>query len=270
MDELAKFVDIVRQLRDPDKGCPWDRKQTLMSLRRYLVEESGEYLDAVENGDPAAIKEELGDLLLQVVLNAQVASDDHLFNLQDVAAAESAKMLRRHPHVFGSKSLHTEEELRASWEAIKQQEKADADARPASAIDGVARSLPALMRAQKTADKAARAGFTWAFADEALAKLREEWGEVEEAAASGNDAALEEELGDLLFMVAVVCRWKKWQAEEVLQKSIAKFSRRFRYVESHVNLQQASREEMNDAWQAAKRLEKNAAESTDAPQTPGA
>ena len=252
MTELQHFVDIVRQLRAKEHGCPWDCAQTLMSLRRFLVEESGEYLDAVESGDAAAILEELGDLLLQVVLNAQVASDEGLFTIEDVAAAESAKMIRRHPHVFGDAALKTEDELRASWERIKRQEKGAS----ASAIDGVPRSMPGLMRAQKLSQKAAHAGFEWRNTDEAFGKLREEWQEVEAAYAAGDDANLEEELGDLMFMTAVLCRLKKLQAEEVLQGAIAKFTRRFRHVETHVDLSSASPDDMVAAWKDAKKAER--------------
>ncbi len=257
MKELDKFVEIVRQLRDKDHGCPWDCAQNLMTLRRFLVEESGEYLDAVESDDNAAILEELGDLLLQVVLNAQVASDEGRFTLEDVAASESAKMIRRHPHVFGDAQLKTEQELRASWEQVKKQEKGEA----ASALDGVPRSMPALMRAQKIAQKAANARFNWATADSALDKVREEFHEVETAYRNNDDANLQEELGDLLYAIVVLCWWKKFQAEELLQASIAKFTRRFKYVENHIDLKTASLEEMVAAWKEAKNAQKNPPEA---------
>ncbi len=248
MKELEKFVEIVKKLRDKDHGCPWDCAQDLMTLRRFLVEESGEYLDAVESGDNAAILEELGDLLLQVVLNAQVASDEGRFTLEDVAAAESAKMIRRHPHVFGNAQLKTEQELRASWEKVKKQEKGEA----ASAIDGVPRNLPALMRAQKTAQKAAQANFDWGSDDEAFAKIHEEYLEVKDAYERHDSEHLKEELGDLLFAIVVFCRSQKFQAEELLQDSIAKFTKRFKHVENHIDLKTASLDQMAAAWKEAK------------------
>ncbi|MBP5640290.1 MAG: nucleoside triphosphate pyrophosphohydrolase [Victivallales bacterium] len=248
MKELEKFVEIVRRLRDKEHGCPWDCAQNLMTLRRFLVEESGEYLDAVEADDNNGILEELGDLLLQVVLNAQVASDEGRFTLEDVAAAESAKMIRRHPHVFGNAQLNTEEELRASWEQVKKEEKGAA----ASAIDGIPRHLPALMRAQKISHKAAQANFDWGSDDDAFSKISEELTEVKKAYKRHDEANLKEELGDLLFAIVVFCRFQKFQAEELLQASISKFAKRFHYVESHLDLQTASLEQMVSAWKEAK------------------
>lgn len=250
MDQLSKFVDVVRRLRDPERGCPWDCAQDLMSLRRFLVEESGEYMDAVERGDVDSMRDELGDLLLQVVLNAQVAEDEGKFTLEDVAESESAKMIRRHPHVFGDEKLETSEELLASWERVKRSEASSAERR--SAMDGIPRSMPGLSRAQKMSHRAARAGFEWENSGEALGKIREECEEVMSAHASGDIVRIEEELGDLLFAVVTYCRLSGLQAEEVMQKAIGKFSSRFRYVESHVDLQKASRDDILRSWRDAK------------------
>ena len=250
MNELERFREVVARLRDPEKGCPWDRAQTHMTLRRFLVEESGEYLDAVENGDSSAMCDELGDLLLQVFLNAQVAEDAGMFTLDDVAASESAKMIRRHPHVFGEEDIRDEKALRARWDEIKREEKGAGGQQ--SPVDGITRSLPGLARCQKVVHRAIRAGFAWENAAGAIGKVREELSEVEEALASGDASSLSEELGDLLFASVVLCEQQGVQGEEALHGAIAKFIRRFHCMEGKVDLRSASMEEKIAAWKQAK------------------
>lgn len=231
-DQLERLVEVVARLRSPVNGCPWDSVQTNMSIRRYLIEEAGEYLDALEAGDYDAVRDELGDILLQVVLNAQIAQDEGHFNIQDVARHEADKMIRRHPHVFGTSSASTEDELRRQWEDIKRTEKECAERK--SAMDGVSRSVPALARAQKMLSRARGAGFEWPCFEDALAKVAEELGEVRQALANGDEAGVAAELGDLLFAIVKVCAWRDLHAEELLQAACAKFERRFRFVEARV------------------------------------
>ena len=168
MSELERFKNVVAKLRDPETGCPWDKVQTMMSLRRYLIEEAGEYLDALEAGDFDAVKDEMGDLLMQVVLNCRIAEEEGKFTLEDVAKSEADKMIRRHPHVFQGVELKTEQDRIDSWDKIKKSEKDDGRR---SALDGVARSMPGLARAQKVLDKAGRVGFEWADFNGAMAKV---------------------------------------------------------------------------------------------------
>lgn len=259
MSELNRLIEVVARLRSPVNGCPWDSVQTNMSIRRYLIEEVGEYLDALEAGDDYAVKDELGDLLLQIVLNSQIAADEGRFNIQDVAKSEADKMIRRHPHVFGESSASTEEEYRRQWESIKHTEHGYRERK--SAIDGVPRSVPALARAQKMLSKASRAGFEWPSVKEALGKVDEELAEVHEAVEKGDSDAISEELGDLLFAIVKVCGLQDIQAEEILQSAIGKFSRRFRAMETNLlaegveNMLSLSIEQKIAAWKKAKESE---------------
>ncbi len=256
MKELERLVEVVARLRDKKHGCPWDSVQTNMSIRRYLVEEAGEYLDALEAGDDYAVRDELGDLLLQVVLNAQIAKDEGRFDLEDVAKSEADKMVRRHPHVFGTSDARTDDELLKQWERIKHTEKGYSERK--SALDGVPRSVPGLIRAQKTASKAMKAGFCWPGPVEALAKVEEELAEVKSAMNADDGAMLEEELGDLLFAIAVLCQHKGIQAEEAMHGAIRKFSERFRKMESLLEetgagpMAQCGPDVLGMAWRQAK------------------
>ena len=256
MSELERLIDVVRKLRDPVGGCPWDSVQTNMTLRRFWTEELGEYLDALEEGNYDAVRDELGDLLLQVVLNAQICADEGRFTIEDVAKSEADKMVRRHPHVFGESNATTEAEFRRQWETIKHSEKGYS--KRTSVLDGVPRSMPALARAHKMLSKSRQAGFEWNQEADALAKVDEELAEVHAALASGNEAQIEEEIGDLLLAVTHLCRWHELQAEEVLQKAIAKYDGRFRKMEGILkeetgrDLASCSKEEMIDAWNKAK------------------
>ena len=255
MQEMERFVGIVRQLRS-ENGCPWDKAQTHRSLRRCLVEEAGEFLDAVENDDFEGMQEELGDLLLQVVLHAQIASEEGKFTLEDVARSECEKLLRRHPHVFAGQTVASAAEALKSWERSKIGE-AGSQQKRLSVMDGVPRSVPALSRAQKTLSKAGKSGFEWNSMVEVVEKIEEELQEVKDALQEGNPVHLEEELGDLLFTVVNLCRWQKIEAEESLQQAVGKFMHRFRWMEDELRRQQKSMEqlsslELKNMWLQAK------------------
>ncbi len=219
---IDRLREIVAQLRSPD-GCPWDREQTHQSLKPHLVEECYELIDAIDAGNDEELKEELGDLLLQVVLHSQMASEASRFTLDEVATTIADKLVNRHPHVFGENRLPDSEAVLRQWEVIKRSEKQERN----SVLDGVPKSLPALARAQKLQAKAARVGFDWDEAEGALAKVREELQEVESAA----EGRLAEEVGDLLFAAVNFARKKKLDAEQILNEASAKFADRFRAME---------------------------------------
>ncbi|MFA6928709.1 MAG: nucleoside triphosphate pyrophosphohydrolase [Lentisphaeria bacterium] len=255
MKEIERFVGIVQQLRS-EHGCPWDKAQTHRSLRRCLVEEAGEFLDAVEDSDTEAMQEELGDLLLQVVLHAQIASEEGVFTLEDVAREECEKLLRRHPHVFADHKVASPEEALKSWEKSKIGE-AGSQQKRLSLMDGVPRSVPALSRAQKTLNKAGKNGFEWSSIADVVGKIDEELQEVKEALAEGDRKHLEEEVGDLLFTIVNLCRWQQFEAEEALQQAVGKFMRRFRMLEESARsrgktLEQHSSRELQLLWEDAK------------------
>jgi tetrapyrrole methylase family protein/MazG family protein len=219
---VDRLRNIVARLRSPE-GCPWDREQTHESLKSHLVEECYELIDAIDAGADVEIKEELGDLLLQVVLHSQMASEEGRFDMDDVATVIADKLVHRHPHVFGANKLPDSEAVLRQWEVIKRAEKQERK----SALDGVPKALPALARAQKVQIKASRAGFDWNDAEGALVKVREELGETEAAP----EGRLEEEIGDLLFSVVNFARKKGLDAEQALSKATAKFSDRFQAME---------------------------------------
>ena len=219
IDRLRK---IVAQLRSPD-GCPWDREQTHQSLKPHLVEECYELIDAIDAGDDKELKEELGDLLLQVVLHSQMAAEASRFTLDEVATGIADKLVNRHPHVFGENRLPNSDAVLKQWEVIKRSEKHERR----SILDGVPKGLPALARAEKVQTKAARVGFDWNEADGALEKVREELQEIESAA----EDRLPEEVGDLLFAVVNFARKRKLDAEQLLNEASSKFAARFRAME---------------------------------------
>ncbi|MEI8095828.1 MAG: nucleoside triphosphate pyrophosphohydrolase [Spirochaetales bacterium] len=231
---MQKLVDIMERLRAPD-GCPWDREQTPESLLKYLLEESAELVEAVQSGDPNHVKEELGDVLLQVVFHAQMASEAGHFSVSDVVDTICDKMIRRHPHVFGDALAETSEDVKRNWDVIKAAEKASKTggmgAQHESALDTVAKSLPTLMRAQELQKRASRAGFDFRNPAEVVAKVREELEELEHEIASGDRPALAEEYGDLLFAVGALGRKLGLDAETALIAGNAKYERRFRRME---------------------------------------
>ncbi len=243
-------------LRGPG-GCPWDHKQTLATLKEHLVEESHEVLDAIDSGDRGKLKEELGDLLLQVVFQSQLCREEGAFTFDDVAATICEKLIRRHPHVFGDTQVSGSDEVLKNWEAIKKSEKKDGTR---STLEGVPKSLPALHKAHLVQKRAARVGFDWENIQGALKKLDEEVGEVREAITDDDEQAVGEELGDVLFAAVNVCRFSGHNPEELLHQTIRKFTRRFEYVEHAVHAQgkqlaDCPLEELERYWEDAKKRE---------------
>lgn len=234
MSSFEQFQEVIAHLRAPE-GCPWDRKQTHLSLRKYLLEETHEVLEALDAEDPNALVEELGDLLLQIVLHAQIATDDGEFRMADVIRAVNAKMIHRHPHVWGDVTVADADNVVTNWEALKQQEQA-AGSKPKreSKLDGVPKGLPALLQAHEYQDKAAKLGFDWWQIDSVIDKVREEFDEVLSA---NDDAHRAEEMGDLLFVIVNWARWLKIEPEAALRQANAKFYRRFHYIEQAVAAQ---------------------------------
>lgn len=259
-DPLRRLIAIMARLREPDDGCAWDLEQTFATIAPYTVEEAYEVADAIERGDLAELKDELGDLLLQVVFHARMAEEDGAFDFDDVARAICDKMIRRHPHVFGAASHRTAAEQTTAWEAIKAEERAAA-AKPSGVLGGVPVGLPALTRAVKLTRRAARVGFTWSHAHEVLAKLREEVGELEAEVEAGDAARLRDELGDVLFVCANIGRMLEIDPEDALRGANAKFVRRFSAIEAALAAdgrtpEQSDLAEMDALWNAAKAAER--------------
>jgi len=230
--DLGELVAIMDRLRGP-AGCPWDREQDYGTLRGYLLEECYEVAEALDLDDGPGLCEELGDLLFQIVFLARIAKEQGRFDIDDVLAGIAAKMVRRHPHVFGDASAANSAEVLRHWEEIKRREKADGHG-ARSTLDGIPAALPALVKAQRLGTKAARVGFDWTRPEDVLEKFDEELGEVREALAAGNRAALHEELGDLLFTVAMLARRLDVDAERALQDANRKFATRFGRVEAQL------------------------------------
>lgn len=265
-EAFADLVALQARLLAPG-GCAWDREQTHESLRTYLVEETYEVLDALESGDAEKFAEEMGDLLLQVVFHAQLAKQEGKFDIADVIRHIHTKLVRRHPHVFGEVKAKTSGEVLKNWEQIKAEERKAKDgeaaaAKAESAIDGVARSLPAVMEAYQLTRKASRVGFDWDSAGAVLEKLREESAELNDEIGRNHEVELEEEAGDLLFAAVNVARFLKIDPEIALKKANRKFERRFRLMEAAAGrkgkkLGEMSAAEMDVIWEDLKRHEKN-------------
>lgn len=229
-EKFLALIEIINRLRAPD-GCPWDQKQTPQSFKQYLVEETHELIEAINDDNPSHICEELGDLLFQVIFLNNLYQEKNLFTLPDVIDAISAKMIRRHPHVFGNQTIESEQELRQQWQAIKNQENAR-KGQPKHPLDSIPKSLPALRRAQRVADRVAREGFDWPDLSGALAKAGEEFQELQEAFAKGTRKQIREELGDLLFALAVLARKADIDGEDALQEATNKFTSRYFTLEN--------------------------------------
>lgn len=254
-DPLREFEDIVRALRAPG-GCPWDRKQDHRTLRPFVLEEACEVAEAIDTGEPAKLREELGDLLLQIVLHSVIGEENGTFGLDDVARDISAKMIRRHPHVFADVKVSGTEDVLRNWDEIKRAEKGDAA--PKSVLEGIPADLPALMRAEKMQVKAARVGFDWPEVEQAMEKIPEELAELTAAYHSGDRDTIEEEIGDLLFAVVNVARFLEVDPEGALARTTRKFSARFRHIEESARragkrLEDMSLDEMDALWEEAKR-----------------
>ena len=250
-DKFEELIEIMRTLRAPG-GCPWDREQTLQTLRRYLVEETYEVLDALERGNWDDLAEELGDLQLQIVFQARIAADEGWFDISDVLGHINRKLIRRHPHVFAKESIETADGVVTRWDEIKAQEKGSA-ASPAL-LDDVPRHQPAVLEAYDVGKKAAKVGFEWENFEDLGMKLQEEFGEVVAARAEGDADKLEDEVGDLLFMAVNVARYLKINPETALKRTNAKFRKRFGYVECELAkpFNESSLDEMEALWQQAK------------------
>jgi MazG family protein len=224
-EKFLSLLEIINRLRAPD-GCPWDQKQTPQSFKQYLVEETHELLEAINDDNPSHICEELGDLLFQVVFLNNLYQEKNLFTLLDVIDSISNKMIRRHPHVFGNGTIQSEQELRQQWQAIKNQEN-EQKKQPRHPLDSIPKSLPALRRAQRVADRVAREGFDWPDLSCALGKLDEEFQELQDAFANGSHEHIREELGDVLFALTVVARKADIDGEDALHEATDKFTSRF-------------------------------------------
>lgn len=253
-DEL---VQLMTRLRGPN-GCPWDRKQTLASLKPFIIEESYEVVDAIDRDDRAALAEELGDFLLQAVFVAEITREEGSFDIGDAITAIHDKLVHRHPHVFGDVVANDAEQVLVNWEKLKNEER---KAENKSVLAGVPQTLPALLKASRLTEKAARVGFDWRRTEDVFEKLDEEIGEVREAIASGDEAKIHDEIGDLLFTIANIARKLNVNAEEALQSTNRKFRRRFEAMESSVrgsdrNLDQLSLEQMDALWGEAKAAER--------------
>ncbi len=262
--ETDRLIEVMARLRDPEGGCPWDLEQSFDTIAPYTIEEAYEVADAIAQGDRAQLKEELGDLLLQVVYHARMAEEEDAFVFEDVARAIADKMVRRHPHVFGDATVADAEAQTANWEAQKAAERArqaEADGVRPSALDGVPIGMPALTRAEKLTRRAARVGFDWPHVDQVFDKMAEEIAELRhEIAESAPRERLEDELGDLLFCMANLARHLKLDPEHALRAANAKFERRFRAVEASFaaegqDIADATLDAMEERWQRVKKAE---------------
>jgi MazG family protein len=254
---IDRLLAIMTRLRDPDRGCPWDREQNFATIAPYTIEEAYEVADAIERQDMTALKDELGDLLLQVVFHARMAEEAGLFAFDDVAQAIADKMERRHPHVFGDAEIASVAAQNEAWEAHKAAERQASGA--ASVLDGIALALPALLRAAKISRRAARIGFDWPDADSVIDKIEEELDEIEDAIDDrAPPAALQEEIGDLLFATANLARKLDIEPETALRRATAKFERRFRRVETLTAERGVGRnlDALEALWQEVKAEEK--------------
>jgi len=254
--KFEKVMEIMRRLRKPG-GCPWDAEQSHESLKRYLLEEAYEVIEAIDAKSPKMLREELGDLLLQPVFHAVIAEERGDFSMEEVLETLADKLVSRHPHVFGNQVIKTSHEQLENWERLKQKEKKE---ERKSALSGVPPNLPALMKAHKVTEKAARVGFDWSHVDEVFAKVMEELHEFEETMLANDQERMEAELGDLLFAIVNLGRFLSIDPEEALRKTITRFTGRFGHIEETlhgrgVSLKDASLDEMETLWEEAKRRE---------------
>lgn len=260
MADIDKLLEIMARLRDPETGCPWDRDQDFGTIAPYTIEEAYEVADAIDRDDMADLRDELGDLLLQVVFHAQMASELGLFDFAEVARGISQKLVRRHPHVFAGAESGSADDQHRAWEAHKQAEREAAGKEGGSVLDGLTPALPTLTLATKTGKKAARVGFDWAGADAVLGKLHEELAELERARQAGNDERITEEFGDLLLAMTSLARHLGVDPEHALRSANSKFEKRFRLMEDSlkrdgVEWSDAGPDELDTRWEAAKQAD---------------
>jgi MazG family protein len=254
-ERFERLVGILARLRAPG-GCPWDREQNFDTIKPYLLEETYEVFDAIDQRDWQGLAEELGDLMLQAVFFAQMASEEGKFGIDDSLDAISEKLIRRHPHVFGDGTAKTSDDVKRRWDEIKADEKKDKGQPQLGRLDSVPRKLPALVEAQQISSKAASVGFDWENPGQVLGKLDEELRELAQAREDGTPAELEGEIGDLLFVLVNLARFFKVDPEQALRRTNAKFRKRFAFVESRAMLPGATIGEMEALWQEAKALER--------------
>jgi tetrapyrrole methylase family protein/MazG family protein len=251
-EKFGELVSIMERLRSPE-GCPWDREQSMDSLKTYLIEEVYEVLEAIEERDSGALREELGDLLFHIIFVSQIAHDEGMFDIWDVIGGVSKKMVNRHPHVFGEKEVSSPKEVERAWSDLKEKEKTNRR----SILDGIPRRLPALLMAYRITERASRVGFDWQKPGDVLSKLDEEIGELNQALASGHPKEIQDEVGDILFVLVNLARLTGSNPEDALRKTTQKFIRRFRYIEkalkrSGKSPKEASLDEMDRLWEEAK------------------
>jgi len=249
------LISIVERLRSP-QGCPWDREQTMDTLKTFLIEEVYEVIEAIDEGDPAGLREELGDLLFHILFISHLAKEEGKFDIWEVIESVSRKMVERHPHVFGEKRISTSRQVEEAWFDLKKREKNQRR----SVLEGIPRHLPALLRAYRITERASRVGFDWAEVDQIFEKLDEEIGELKKAISLGQEEMIHEELGDLLFVLVNIARLTGNNPEEALQGANRKFVARFHYIEkalerSHRSLKETTIQEMDRLWEEAKEKE---------------
>ena len=254
---VNRLLNVMARLRDPIGGCPWDLEQNFDTIAPYTVEEAHEVAEAIARGDRAELKDELGDLLLQVVFHAQMAAEEASFDFHDVAQTIHDKMVRRHPHVFGEGQSETSAEVKQDWESIKAAERAEKGEQRTSHLDGVPDGLPPLQRAAKIQKKAAKAGFDWEHPDDVVEQVHSELDELKDALAGMDQDHIDEELGDVLFTLVNLSRHVRVDADQSLRRASEKFARRFRTMEENAraagqDLDALSRDQLEERWQEAK------------------
>lgn len=253
MEEFSKLIEIMNRLRAED-GCPWDREQTRETLKPYLIEETYEVIEAIEEGNPEAIKEELGDLLFQIIFHCRIASERNEFGISDVIAKIIEKMVGRHPHVFGGAEYKTSAEVLKQWEERKKEEGKNRD----SILEGIPKEMPSLLKAHRIQSRASKAGFDWNHIDGALEKMEEELHEFRNALKTKNKHEIEDEMGDVFFCLVNLSRFTGVNPEDALRKTIAKFIKRFKHIEKKAaelgkTVSDMTIEEMDAFWDEAKR-----------------
>ncbi len=268
LNKTQELLALMAQLRDPEKGCAWDIKQDFSSLIPYTIEEAYEVADAIERNDLNDLRNELGDLLLQVVFHSQIAEERGLFDFEQVAASIGEKLIRRHPHVFAGVNFETDAQRQQAWEDAKADERQTkhASEKVESVLSGVAKSLPALVQCEKIQNRAASHGFDWPDTEPVFDKVREELQEVHEAWQSGDQAHIQEEVGDLLLVAVNLARHLKVNPEIALREATKKFTRRFNYIEKQIEasgrvLRDCELEELDGLWHEAKRVQRKAQEN---------
>lgn len=256
MKEFDKLVDIMEQLRG-ENGCPWDKEQSFETLKTFLIEESYEAIEAIDEKDYSHLCEELGDLQLQIVFLSQIAKENNLFNVEDALKSINEKMIRRHPHVFGDTSVENSDDVLTNWEKIKTEERQNnKEKKKKGFLSGISKQLPALQAAYQIGVKTSRVGFDWENAKEVEKKVLEEWNEYREAVNKNDQENIKEELGDLLFTIANLARKHHIEPEDALRLANKKFMKRFEYIEDKTNIHDSSTKDLEKLWNEVKKIEK--------------